>query len=220
MFLWACGPGFFWKCFFSPSGRCSFLGLRPGPFFEMVLFALRALFSLGLRPGLFCPPGVLPPAGNFLLAQKVPQKRLPPVALRGFSHHFRPPPVLPSICLHRGGPGWRSAEARNASTVPFVATSENMPHPQPSRGHSKQPRKIPFTRNPLGAFLTCLHQRGSRNTVQNMEGVSTAFCIQPRVFDTRLSNTRMPTSHYLMSIHKLTESKAKLTLQRHYIAAC
>ena len=76
--LWACGPSFsalqtlFFpgpaarafclKHFFSPSGRCSFLGLRPA---------------------LFCPPGILPPAGNFLLAQKVPQKRLPPVALRG-----------------------------------------------------------------------------------------------------------------------------------------
>ena len=30
-----------------------------------------------------------------------------------------------------------------------------MPHPQPLRGHPKQPRKTPFTRNPLGAFLTC-----------------------------------------------------------------
>ena len=82
-----------------------FLGLRPGLFLEMFLFTLRALLSLGLRPGpffekgFFCPPGgvfswamrpglffpsgILPPAGNFLLAQKVPQKRLPPVALRG-----------------------------------------------------------------------------------------------------------------------------------------
>jgi len=79
-------------------------------------FALRALFFLGLRPGLFFPPGILPPAGNFLLAQKVPQKRLPPVALRGFG----------------------------------------------------------LTCNPLGAFLFRAHQRGSRNTVQNLERVSNA----------------------------------------------
>jgi len=105
--------------------------MRPGPFLKTFLFALRALFSLGLRPGLFRPSGILPPAGNFLLAQKVPQKRLPPVALRGLG----------------------------------------------------------LTRNPLGAFLLRTHQRGSRGVVQNLEGVSTALCIQPRVFDTRLSNS-------------------------------
>jgi|GEM_PF-2035872 len=76
----------------------------------------------------------------------------------------------------------------NVSAMPFEATSKNTPHLQPSWSHSKQPRKIPFTRNPLGAFLTCLHQRGSRNVVRSLERVSTAFCIQPRVFDTRLSN--------------------------------
>jgi len=58
--------------------------------------------------------------------------------------------------------------------MPFEATSENMPHPQPSWGHSEQPRKTPFTRNPLGAFLFRAHQRGSRNTVQNLGRVSNA----------------------------------------------
>ena len=140
-FLWACGPGYFLKGFFSPFGRG---------------------FFLGLRPTLFSPPGVLPPAGNFLLAQKVPQKRLPPVALRG----------------------------------------------------------LRLTRNPLGASLLRAHQRGSRGVVRNMEGVSTALCIQPRVFDTRLSNIHMPTLHYLMSTHGLTKSNVRLTLQQHYIAAC
>jgi len=86
--------------------------------------------------------------------------------------------------------------------------------------HLKPPQNIRLTRNPLGAFLLRAHQRGSRNVVQNSERVSTALCIQPRVFDTRLSNTRVPTLHYLMSIRELTERKAKLTLQRHYIAAC
>ena len=50
-------------------------------------------------------------------------------------------------------------------------------------------RGLGLTRNPLGAFLLRAHQRGSRSAVQNMEGVSTALCLQPRVFDTRLSNS-------------------------------
>ena len=79
--------------FFRPSGVVFSWACGPAS------FALRALFSLGLRPALFCPPGILPPAGNFLLAQKVPQKRLPPVALRGLPHHSQPswgfPPLRP-----------------------------------------------------------------------------------------------------------------------------
>ena len=99
--------------------------MRPGFFRppDVVLFgpAARALFeNVSFRP-----PGILPPAGNFLLAQKVPQKRLPPVALRG----------------------------------------------------------LRLTRNPLGASLSCTHQRGSRSAVQNLERVSSSFCGQPRVFD-------------------------------------
>ena len=110
-------------------------------------FALRALFSLGLRPGLFFPPGILPPAGNFLLAQKVPQKRLPPVALRG----------------------------------------------------------LRLTRNPLGASLLRAHQRGSRDTVQNMEGVSSSFCGQPPAFSRRLHNVvGVPTLHCFLLARGLT----------------
>ena len=56
--------------------------------------------------------------------------------------------------------------------------------PQPCR--LKPPRNIRLTCNPLGAFLLRTHQRGSRDTVQNMERVSSSFCGQPRVFDTRL----------------------------------
>jgi len=79
MFFWAMRP-----TLFLPSGRCSLWACGPS------FFSLRALFSLGLRPGLFRPSGILPPAGNFLLAQKVPPKRLPPVALRGFAPHSQP----------------------------------------------------------------------------------------------------------------------------------
>ena len=97
---------------FSPSGHCFLLGLRPG-----LLSPFGRCFFLGLRPELFRPSGILPPAGNFLLAQKVPQKRLPPVALRGLG----------------------------------------------------------LTCAPLGASLLRAHQRGSRDTVQNLERVSSAI---------------------------------------------
>jgi len=90
-------PGPFFEMFLFALRALFSLGLRPGPFLEMFLFALRALFSLGLRPGLSRPPGVLPPAGNFLLAQKVPQKRLPPVALRGLWPHLRPSWSFPHL---------------------------------------------------------------------------------------------------------------------------
>ena len=58
----------------------------------------------------------------------------------------------------------------------------------------------------LSSFAPISEGRGALD--KNLEGVSTALCIQPRVFDTRLSNTHVPTLHYLMSIHGLTESNA------------
>jgi len=93
----------------------------------------------------------------------------------------------------------------SVSAMPFEATSENMPRPQPSWSHPKQPRKIPFTRNPLGAFLTCAHQRGSRNTVQNMGRVSSSFCGQPPAFSRRLYNAvEVSTLHCFLSTRELT----------------
>jgi|GEM_PF-4331396 len=89
------------------------------------------MFLRAMRPELFRPPGILPPAGNFLLAQKVPQKRLPPVALRGLAPHSQPSWGFPHL--------FSSSEGRGALD-------------------------------------------------KNLEGVSNALCIQPRVFDTRLSN--------------------------------
>jgi len=152
----------------------------------MVFSALRALFSLGLRPGLSRPPGILPPAGNFLLAQKVPQKRLPPVALRGFPHHFRPPPKLPSVCLHRGGPGWRSAEARSASTVPFVATSKNTPHPQPFLATRNSLEKHPSLATLLGlpSPVSISEGRGTLCETWGVSAVLSAFtsCLRHEAF--------------------------------------
>jgi len=124
-----------------------FLGLRPGPFFEMFLFALRALFSLGLRPGLFSPPGILPPAGNFLLAQKVPQKRLPPVALRGFSPHSQPSWGFPHL----------SPSARVAGHCAKYGACQQC--------RLKPPRKIRLTHNPPGAIRNSLEKHPSLATL-------------------------------------------------------
>ena len=81
--------------------------------------------------------------------------------------------------------------ARDGKAAPWGSCASP---PQPPRGQeSNQKKTAPcgafrLTRNPLGAFLLRSHQRGSRDTVQNLERVSIALCIQPRVFDTRLSN--------------------------------
>ena len=131
MFLWACGPGFFRPpsvVLFGPAARA--------------FFALRALFSLGLRPELFFPPGILPPAGNFLLAQKVPQKRLPPVALRGFWPHSQPSWGFPQL----------RPSARVAGRCAKLGACQQC--------HLKPPRKICLARNPPGAFETA-----SKNTL-------------------------------------------------------
>ena len=124
-----------------------FLGLRPGLFFEMFLFTLRVLFFLGLRPGLFRPSGVLPPAGNFLLAQKVPQKRLPPVALRGFSPHSQPswgfPPPRPSARV-----AGRCAKCEGCQQCRLKPT-----------------RKICLARNPPGATRNSLEKHPSLATL-------------------------------------------------------
>ena len=91
------------------------MGLRPGPFLKRVLFALRALFSLGLRPALFRPSGValsgpaariLSPSGHFasggeLFARpKSSSKMAPSGGPAGPSPHLQPswgfPPPRPS----------------------------------------------------------------------------------------------------------------------------
>ena len=72
----------------------------------------------------------------------------------------------------------------------------------------------------LGLSSSAPSSEGRGTLDKNLEGVSNALCIQPRVFDTRLLNSHMPTLPYLMSTYKLTKSNAKLTFQRPYIAAC
>ena len=123
------------------------LGLRPGLFSETFLFALRALLSLGLRPGLFSPPGILPPAGNFLLAQKVPQKRLPPVALRGSSHHSQPSWGFPHL----------PPSARVAGHCAKLGGCQQC--------RLKPPRKICLACNPPGAIRNSLEKHPSLATL-------------------------------------------------------
>jgi len=182
---------------FSPSGHCSLWACGPG------FFSLRAFC---LRRGTFCSPKKFLKNGSL---------RWPCGAFASLATLLElSSPV--SISEGRGA----LCKTWGVSAMPFEATSKHTPHLQPSWSHSKQPRKTPFTRNPLGASLTCLHQRGSRSAVRNMKGVSNALCIQPRVFDTRLSNACMPALHYLMPIYELTKSNAELALQQHYVAAC
>ena len=130
---------------FSPSGRCFLLGHAARAFSPSGRCSL-----LGLRPGLFRPSGVLPPAGNFLLAQKVPQKRLPPVALRGSSPHSQPswgfPQLRPSArvagprakygaCQQcRLRPPRKICLARNPPPSRSETASKNTLHLQPSWG--------------------------------------------------------------------------------------
>jgi len=143
--------------------------MRPGPFFEMFLFALRALFFLGLRPALFRPPGVVlsgPAArafspsghsasgGELFARPKSPPKTAPSGGPAGLCASLATLLGLSSFAPSSEGRG-ALCKTWGVSAVPFEATSKHTPHLQPSRGHSKQPRKIPFTRNPLGASLLC-----------------------------------------------------------------
>ena len=179
-----------------------------------------------MRPSFFRPPGVVlsgPAARAFLpfgrlasggelfarpkSSSKTAPSGGPPVALRwpcGAFASLAPLLGLPSSAPISEGRG-TLCKTRSVSAVPFEATSENMPRPQPSWSHSKQPRKIPFTRNPLGAFLTCLHQRGSRDAVRNSERVSSSFCGQPPAFSRRLHNVvGVPTLHCFLLARELT----------------
>jgi|GEM_PF-1161046 len=164
-----------------------FMGHAARALFEMVFSALRALFSPGPAARAFLPSGHFASGGELFARPKSSSKTAPsggpagPLAslatLLGLSS-----PV--SISEGRG----TLCKTWNVSAVPFEATSKNMPRPQPSWSHSKQPRKIPFTRNPLGASLLRTHQRGSRDTVQNLGRVSSSFCGQPPAFSRRLYN--------------------------------
>ena len=144
---------------FSPFRRCSLWAC--GPRFS----ALRASC---LRRGTFCSPKKFLKNGSL----RWPCGALASLAtLLGLSSSAPISEGRGTLCKTWG-----------VSAMPFEAASKNMLRPQPPWSHSKQPRKTPFTCNPLGAFLICLHQRGSRGRVQNMGRVSSALCIQPRVF--------------------------------------
>jgi len=207
--LWACGPRFFplQTLLFpgpaarlpSPSGHCSLWACGPG------FFPLRAFC---LRRGTFCSPKKFLKNGSL---------RWPCGALRITSDPLRSFPQFACIGGGRGG---------------SVLKQET---PQPC--HLWPPRKICLTRNPLGATRNSLEKHPSlatllglsssapisegRGTLCETWGVSALLSAFNLVSSTRgFQTAHMPTLHYLMSIHELTESKVKLTLQRYYIAAC
>jgi len=155
--------------------------MRPGLFLERVLFALRALFSLGLRPGLSRPLGHFASGGELFARPKSSSKTAPSGGPAGPWPHSQPswgfPPPRPS--------------ARVAGHCAKLGTCQQC--------RLKPPRKTRLTHNPPEAIRNSLEkhpslatllglssfvflQRGSRNHVQNMERVSTALCFQPRVF--------------------------------------
>ena len=150
------------------------MGLRPGLFFEMFLFALRAgcltdnvfkghaaraffaLRAFCLRRGTFCSPKKFLKNGSL---------RWPCGALASLATLLELSSSAP-ISEGRGA----LCKTWSVSAMPFEATSKNMPHPQPSWSHSKQPRNIRLTCNPLGAFLLRTLQRGSRGVGQKLGG--------------------------------------------------
>ena len=159
-------PGPFLKTFFS--------ALPGGVYLTETFFKGHAARAYFLKC-FFCPLGHSASGGGLFARPKSPSKTAPSGGPAGLCASLPTPSGASLNSLASGGPGWRSAEARNASTAPFVATLGNTPHLQSSWSHSKQPRKIPFTRNPLGASLLCALQRGSRDVGRKLGGVSSSF---------------------------------------------
>ena len=148
-----------------------FWACGPGLFLKRVLFALRALFFPGPAARAFSPFGHFASGGELFARPKSSSKTAPSGGPAGPSPHSQP--------------SWGFSPPRPSARVAGPRAKLGVCQ----QCHLKPPRKTPFTRNPLGASLLRAHQRGSRDAVQNMEGVSTALYIQPRVFDTRLSNS-------------------------------
>ena len=176
--------------------------MRPGPFLKWFFLPSGRCFFLGLRPGLSRPSGVLPPAGNFLLAQKVPQKRLPPVALRGFSLHSQPSWSFPHLPPSARVAGHCENSERVSSAI---------------CGHLGKYASL-ATLLELSSLVSISEGRGALCKIWSVSALLSAFNL---VSSTRgFQMAHMPTLPYLMSIHGLTKSNVKLTLQQHYIAAC
>jgi len=161
--------------------------MRPGPFLERVFSAHWGGVFSGPAARAFSPFGHSASGGELFARPKSSSKTAPSGGPAGLFASLATLLGLSSSAPISEGRG-TLCKTWSVSAVPFEATSENMPHLQSSWSHSKQPRKTPFTRNPLGAFLLRAHQRGSRGHVQNMGRVSSSFCGQPPAFSRRLYN--------------------------------
>jgi len=109
---------------------------------------------MGLRPGLFHPPSVVffGPAARALFGKG----------------SFRPPGGVFSWAC---GPRFFALRASCLRRGTFCSPKKFL-----KNGSLRWPcGALRLTRNPLGAFLLRAHQRGSRDTVQNMRRVSSNF---------------------------------------------
>jgi hypothetical protein len=183
-----------------PSRRCFFLGLRPGPFFEMFLFALRALFSLGLRPGLFLEMFLFALRALFSLGLR-PGPFFGHVSLRPSGVVLSGPAArafLPSGHFASGGelfarpksPPKTAPSGGPAGPWPHLRPSWGFPLPRPSArvaGHCaklgacqqcrlKPPRKTRLTCNPPGAI---------RNSPEKHPSLATLLGLPSFVFHQR-----------------------------------
>ena len=157
------------------------------------VFALRAGFRLFGESLFFCAHGTAkPPRGA-----AVPLPPSPPGGKKVTKKKRRPAGPWPHSQPSWGFPLPRPS-ARVAERCAKLGACQQC--------RLKPPRKICLTHNPPGAIRNSLETYASLATLlelsfsapssegrgaldKNLEGVSTALCIQPRVFDTRLSNS-------------------------------
>ena len=143
--------------------------MRPALF-----FALQALFFPGPAARAFSPFGHFASGGELFARPKSSSKTAPSGGPAGPLASLAPLLGLSSSAPTSEGCG-TLCKTWSVSAVPFEAASKNTPRPQPSWGHSKQPRKTLFTRNPLGAFLFRAHQRGSRGAIAKLGACQQQF---------------------------------------------
>ena len=141
MFLWACGPGHFLKCFSLPSERCSLWACGPG------FLALRALFSSGPAARAFLPSGHSASGGELFARPKSSSKTAP-----------------------SGGPAGPWPHLRPSWGFPLPRPSARVAGPRAKLGGCQQcrlkpPRKICLTHNPPGAIRNSLEKYPSLATL-------------------------------------------------------
>ena len=107
------------------------MGLRPGPFLERVLFAHWGIVLSGPAARAFLPFGRLASGGELFARPKSSSKTAPSGGPAGPFASLATLLGLSSPASISEGRG-TLCKTRSVSAVPFEATSENMPRPQPS----------------------------------------------------------------------------------------